>query len=158
MEGLSRLFGHLFGVSFRVVQAEPDELLWHDSVRKVEFVDEVEGVLGVMYCDLFARQGKPPAAAHYTVRCARRTDDDQAENDFLYSDAVQIHPETARNTIVPGSTSRRGKEGRWQLPIIVLSCDFERPESLSWHEVETLFHEMGHALHCRWFPREKSIV
>ena len=47
-----------------------------------------------------------------------------------------------------------GKEGRYQLPIVVLTTDFGtvdeagQPALLGWHEVETLFHEMGHAMHC----------
>jgi intermediate peptidase len=47
----------------------------------------------------------------------------------------------------------RGRDGLYQLPVVVLMCDFSVPTDrvpslLSWHEVETLFHEMGHAMHC----------
>jgi len=45
-----------------------------------------------------------------------------------------------------------GGRGIFQLPIVVLLCEFARPTPgrptvLQWHEVLTLFHEMGHAMH-----------
>jgi len=47
------------------------------------------------------------------------------------------------------------QEGMYQLPLVVLLCEFTRPSALKgatvldWHEVMTLFHEMGHAMHCK---------
>ncbi|PCH33977.1 mitochondrial intermediate peptidase [Wolfiporia cocos MD-104 SS10] len=151
--GLSRLFQNLYGVSLRLAEVTPGEV-WHNDVRKLEVVDEDSGVLGYIYADLFARRGKPGGAAHYTVRCSRRTDDDDAEGDLRHADehdltVVQLSREF-------GSSHRRqfsGQEGTFQLPLVVLLCEFVRPTVgrgptvLEWHEVMTLFHEMGHAMH-----------
>ena len=145
--GLSRLFTRLFGISFKPVAMSPGEA-WHPSVRRIDVMDESEGLVGTIYCDLFARSGKTAPAAHYTVRCARRVDDDDASGDGLidgwdasYGSGLEVYGERMR-----------GKEGRYQLPVAVLTCDFgmtgdPRPTLLTWQELETLFHEMGHAMH-----------
>jgi len=143
VEGLSRLFSSLYGVSFELEEVGADEQVWHPSVRKLAVVDEREGRIGTIYCDLFAREGKPPSAAHYTVRCSRRVDDDDATLDG--ADAESFSLESA-------GVGVRGRPGRYQLPVVVLTCDFDEPESrrpglLEWHEVATLFHEVGHAMH-----------
>ncbi|KAL7424026.1 Mitochondrial intermediate peptidase [Cryptotrichosporon argae] len=147
LRGLSRLFSRLYGISFRPAPVGPGEV-WHESVRRLDVVDEDEGRIGVIYCDLFSREGKPAAAAHYTVRCSRRVDDDDVAGDGLpggWDSRFGPGLETAGDAI-------RGKEGRYQLPIVVLTTDFGtvehgKPALLSWNDVETLFHEMGHAMH-----------
>ncbi len=147
MRGLSRLFSRLYGISFRPATPAPGEV-WHPSVRRLDVVDEEQGTIGVIYCDLFSRESKPPSAAHYTVRCSRRVDDDDTRGDGL--------PEGWDSRWGPGLETEgdavRGMTGRYQLPIVVLCTDFgndaNRPALLGWHEVETLFHEMGHAMHC----------
>jgi len=123
IQGLSRLFTRLYGIRFMPKETRQGEV-WHDDVRRLDVFDD-NGPIGFMYCDLFERPGKelsPPA--HYTIRCSRRVDEPDDD------------------------TIRNG----YQLPTIALVCDFARPKGrmsfLSWSEVETLFHEMGHALHC----------
>lgn len=150
--GLSRLFQHLYGISLRPTQAVSGEL-WHGDVHKLEVVDEVKGVIGWIYADLFARRGKASGAAHYTVRCSRRTDDDDEHSDGLSEDAqnrVRQSQEfdAAKRHRLPGS------DKVFQLPLVVLLCEFMKPTLtsgptvLEWHDVLTLFHEMGHAMHC----------
>jgi len=150
IEGLSRLFSSLFGVSFQHVEPDANESFWHSTVRKLEVVDERNGKLGYIYCDLFSRPGKPHGAAHYTIRCSRRTDDDDSDGDLAFGQ--DIPPITS--LVQPGNTIRKGREGRWQLPTVVLSCDFDfsadQVATLNWNEVETLFHEVGHAIHCKF--------
>lgn len=168
--GLSRLFTSLYGIRFEVAPIEEGEV-WDRQVRKLRVVDEEEGVIGIMYCDLFAREGKGSGAAHYTVRCSRRVDDDDAEADFLPSslasigngaeveiEGVRIGREELEGLEVKG-VEWKGREGVHQTPIIVLVCGLgeevveggrKGPTFLQWHEVETLFHEMGHAIHCEW--------
>lgn len=151
-QALSRLFESLYGVTLRPVELSPGEA-WHSDVKKLEVVDETDGLLGWVYTDLFARRNKSSGAAHYTVRCSRRTDDDDevgdlspAENDRQLADRSREFEAGGRHRF-PG--------GVFQLPVVVLLTEFSRPPSpslgvaiLEWHEVLTLFHEMGHAMHC----------
>lgn len=149
IQGLSRLFKRLYGIRFEPCEMRPGES-WHPDVRKLNVIDEEEGLIGVIFFDLFARPGKPAHAAHYTVRCSRRIDDDDPDGDLLPDDwdwsvgmtGVEDH----------AGVEVRGRPGRYQLPLVVLTTDFappaESPSLLSWPEVETLFHEMGHAIHC----------
>lgn len=153
--GLSRLFRSLYGVTLRLTDTAPGEV-WHPDVRKLEVVHETSGVIGWIYADLISRPGKPSGAAHYTVRCSRRTDDDDEHGDLIGIEdqetlkAVQLSNQfdAAHRARIPNV------EGVFQLPLVVLLCEFTRPSGnrgptiLAWHEVLTLFHEMGHAMHC----------
>ncbi|KAG2764254.1 Mitochondrial intermediate peptidase [Phytophthora cactorum] len=73
--------------------------------------------LGYIYFDLYPRPDKYNHAAHFTIRCGKRL-----------------------------------SETTYQKPIVALVCNFNKPApdspSLLTHaEVETLFHEFGHAMH-----------
>ncbi|KAG9286022.1 hypothetical protein G9A89_022698 [Geosiphon pyriformis] len=151
IQGLSQLFSRLYGISFQPAEILPGEV-WHDDVRKLEVIDEAEGKVGTIYCDLFNRHGKFQSAAHYTVRCSRRVDDDddyESGQSSYRSDFNEINNLTTYDQGV----EIKGKSGLYQLPVVVLMCDFnkannqDQPTTLSWVEVETLFHEMGHAMH-----------
>ena len=150
--GLSRLFQHLYGISLRPAESASGEV-WHADVQKLEVVDYEKGIIGWIYADLFARRGKPGGAAHYTVRCSRRTDDDDVSGDgTVIGQELRIREsqefEATKRHRLPG------QDGIYQLPLVVLLCEFTRPTVmkgptiLDWHEVLTLFHEMGHAMHC----------
>lgn len=153
--GLSRLFFLLYGIHFRAAPVQPGEV-WHDDVLKLEVVDEDEGgVIGTIYCDLFSRIGKPPSAAHYTVRCSRRLDEDDAAGDVALASPELPRDVDMGHVLGVRGVAARGRAGRFQLPVVVLMTDFQLPSAshtgptlLRWHEVETLFHEMGHAIHC----------
>ncbi|KAJ9120741.1 hypothetical protein QFC22_002672 [Naganishia vaughanmartiniae] len=150
IQGLSRLFTNLYGIRFVPCALRSGEA-WDKDVRKVQVVDETEGVIGSIYFDLFSRPGKSPNAAHYTVRCSRRIDDDDLPGDRLPAEwdwqAGMTGVENYEGVCV------KGRPGRYQLPLVVLTTDFARPSFeegpslLAWQEVETLFHEMGHAIH-----------
>jgi intermediate peptidase len=156
--GLSRLFERLYGISLRAAEVSQGEV-WSEDVCRMDVVEEGK-VIGAIYADLYNRNGKPTSAAHYTVRCSRRTDDDDHLGDFQYGRldngqtmAAQEGIELTKSLDVE-SVESSDRPGRYQLPIVVLLCDFVRPtiksgpSLLNWHEVETLFHEMGHAIHC----------
>ncbi|GJN93960.1 hypothetical protein Rhopal_007021-T1 [Rhodotorula paludigena] len=155
--GLSRFFTALYGIRFEVEDVQPGEV-WAPGVRKLRVVDEDEGRIGTIYCDLSAREGKAPGAAHYTVRCSRRIEDDDAEGDFAGQawaevDGVRVERAELEQGLVVEPVEWRGREGKHQEPVVVLVCAFGSNEAsgapafLQWHEVETLHHEMGHAIH-----------
>jgi intermediate peptidase len=137
---------------------------WHPSVRKLQVISQRTSsspceTIGYVYCDLFHRPGKSGNAAHYTVRCSRRVDDDDFEGDLEGLEPSQregLSPDGLRNAALEVKGVKGGdREGEFQLPISVLNCDFEEPTVregatlLSFQEVETIFHEMGHAMHCK---------
>ena len=158
MRGLSRLFTKLFGIRFIPAETGPGET-WAPEVRRLDVVSDTEGHVAVLYCDLFHRLNKNPNPAHFTLRCSRAIQEVELE-EFAAGAAVQgtddplalprfETPEEAANDGM--STSRHGGVLK-QLPTIALVCDFQPkepgvPSLLSFNEVETLFHEMGHAIH-----------
>jgi mitochondrial intermediate peptidase len=155
--GLSRLFKHLYGITLRPAEVASGEV-WHTDIRKLEVVDEDSGVIGWIYADIFDRRGKAAGAAHYTVRCSRRVDDDDLAGDYRVS-SRHVEDDRDRGALSEAFDAAhrrqiRGHEGVYQLPVVVLLCAFPRPSVnrgptvLDWHEVLTLFHEMGHAMHC----------
>lgn len=152
-QSLSTLFSSLFGLRFRLVEHSAGET-WHEDVRKLEVYNEEKNeVVGWIFADLFGREGKASGAAHYTVRCSRRLDWDDWMGDRRYYEDGDEGVLAGEGMEMEG-TKVSGREGVYQLPLAVLSCDFARPSvsggasMLSYNEVETLYHEMGHALHC----------
>lgn len=104
-----------------------------------------EGALGTMYLDLFARPNKFTGAAHFVIRCGKKLH----EGDGRFEEALGVQPQVASIGGHPEQT--------FQLPIIALVTNLAAPSVaqsdpfsrvLMTHvEVETLFHEFGHALH-----------
>lgn len=149
MQGLSRLFSKLYGVRFRPSKTVPGEV-WDPEVRRLDVIDEIEGHIAVVYCDLFARPGKNANPSHFTLRCSRQIS--PAEIQEAANSLTDLDPSDAAND---GMATLKTKEGKvYQLPIIALICDFDppkpnstRPSLLSFRDVQTIFHEMGHAIH-----------
>lgn len=150
MQGLSRLFSRLYGVRLVPRETQRGET-WNPDVRRLDVISETEGRVAVLYCDLFARPGKSPNPAHFTLRCSRWISDEEIDECRSEPDPLFISPEEAANDGM--ATSSDGKSGGvMQLPTIALICDFavsnsHKPAFLSFGEVTTLFHEMGHAIH-----------
>ena len=137
LESIEVLCKSLFGIVMVEEEILPDDR-WDGTkgdedgrVRRFSFHEESTGQpLGTMYLDLHPRQGKYGHAAHFTVRCG---------------------------CVVDGSSISSGNQNEdgltYQLPVVALVCNLssggtlEGPGVLTHSEVETLFHEMGHALH-----------
>ena len=156
MQGLNRLFHRLYGIRLVPQETLPGET-WNSDVRRLDVIDDVEGHIAVIYCDLFERPGKSPNPAHFTLRCSRRLSDEElAEAASISSQpgspfATAI--EAANDGLATNYNPRDG-DALYQLPTIALICDFPlsppnstRPTLLTFRELTTLFHEMGHALH-----------
>ncbi|KAI9771001.1 MAG: Mitochondrial intermediate peptidase [Geoglossum simile] len=150
IQGLSRLFTRLYGIRFVPRETSPGET-WNDDVRRLDVVDESDGHIAVVYCDLFERAGKNPNPAHFTLRCSRL---------IPASEIAEVARETgslatAEDAVNDGMAAARNPHTGelYQLPTIALICDFSRnathsrPTLLNFRDVQTLFHEMGHAVH-----------
>ena len=152
MQGLSRLFSQLYGIRFEPRPTTSDEI-WNSDVRRLDVISATEGHVAVLYCDLFARAGKSPNPAHFTLRCSREIRKDELKEAESNLSPIFSNPIEAANDGM--AVSKPTKSGSvYQLPTIALICDFSRsnthpdhPTLLSFSEYETLFHEMGHAIH-----------
>jgi intermediate peptidase len=149
VRGMQALVRLLFGIHMAEVRMTEDER-WDKTeasiksgrssaedphrVRRFDFTDEDGASLGTMYLDLHPRPGKYGHAAHFTVRCgclARTSPLSSTNND---DDARIITTE----------------KDAYQKPIVALVCNLSSGRdgnNLGHGELETLFHEFGHALH-----------
>jgi len=146
MQGLSRLFTRLYGIRFAPKETAYGET-WNDDVRRLDVISETDGHVAVLYCDLFSRPGKSPNPAHFTLRCSRAISQEEVNEASYAHDTIFSTGEEAAND---GMATSRASGVLKQLPTIALICDFRtspKASLLSFTEVQTLFHEMGHAIH-----------
>ncbi len=132
LDGLFALLKDLFGIEFRQCELGSTESWAASNVLwKYEAFDE-EGVpIGTVYLDLFARSNKMASPAHFTIRCGFNN---------------------GRIGVSDSSRDDSKDDGAYQLPIVALVFSMHRTSEsssplLSLHELETLYHEWGHALH-----------
>ena len=143
MQGLSRLFNQLYGIRFVPCKSCPGET-WYSDVRRLNVLHETDGHVAVLYCDLFARAGKNPNPTHFTLRCSRLISSSE-------TGGKSSSPQDANDGMAVSSSNNRSQV--YQLPVLALICDFPTPPNssipalLSFQDVKTLFHEMGHAIH-----------
>lgn len=143
MQGLSRLFNQLYGIRFVPSRTCPGET-WYSDVRRLNVLHETDGHVAVLYCDLFARAGKNPNPTHFTLRCSRLISSSETGE-------RSSSPQDANDGMAVSSSINRSQV--YQLPVLALICDFPHPANssvpalLSFQDVKTLFHEMGHAIH-----------
>ncbi|KAI0383693.1 mitochondrial intermediate peptidase-like protein [Hypomontagnella monticulosa] len=155
MQGLSRLFTRLYGIRLVPRDTLPGET-WHPDVRRLDVVSDTDGHVAVLYCDLFYREDKSPNPAHFTVRCSREISEAEIR-EVAERDAADVEGlpefESPIEAANDGMHVSQQSGSIKQLPTIALVCDFEEnrgrngPALLDYYQVETLFHEMGHAIH-----------
>ncbi|KAK4537641.1 hypothetical protein CDCA_CDCA13G3666 [Cyanidium caldarium] len=119
LAGLQRLTRHLFGIALTPVR-ERDEAataVWHPAVRAYRLVD--------------VERGEQPVGELY----------------------LDLHERDGKREQAAHYALRGGRQlydGTYQLPSAVVVCDFEAEvdtDGLSYHQLQTLLHEYGHALH-----------
>eukprot|EP00096_Caligus_rogercresseyi_P002080 TRINITY_DN1385_c0_g1_i1.p1 TRINITY_DN1385_c0_g1~~TRINITY_DN1385_c0_g1_i1.p1 ORF type:complete len:432 (-),score=111.82 TRINITY_DN1385_c0_g1_i1:1130-2425(-) len=116
MDGLNTVLKSIFNIS--LVNVAPDKgELWHASVKKLAVIEGDSKVLGYIFCDFFARSGKPHQDCHYTIRGGRELPQGS------YQDPVVV------------------------LMLSLPSSSWNKPSLLSPSMIDNLFHEMGHAIH-----------
>jgi thimet oligopeptidase len=117
LEGMFKVYETIFGISLDEVKP-PAESIWAPGVQLFVVGDSATGEpLGALYLDMFPRDGKYNHFAQFGVVDGKRLPD-----------------------------------GTYQRPTAALICNFpppqkDKPSLMSHDEVETLFHEFGHAMH-----------
>ncbi|KAK8874123.1 peptidase family M3 [Apiospora arundinis] len=155
MQGLSRLFTRLYGIRLVPRDTLPGET-WHPDVRRLDVVSDTDGHVAVLYCDLFYRADKSPNPAHFTVRCSREISDQEIHEaaQAISNRREEASTDAAISEANDGMHVSKQAGTAKQLPTIALVCDFHHerssknePALLHYYQMETLFHEMGHAIH-----------
>lgn len=116
--GFSQLATSVFGVSLVPVAALAGELC-HSSIVKTNVVDQSGRMLGTLYLDLYAREGKSNAPCVYNIMSG-------CDGAHLSSPQLPV-------ALLSCSLSQSRTTG---------------PRLLAFQEYSTLFHELGHALHA----------
>jgi len=146
----SRFLQHVYGMHLEAADVCSGEV-WHTDIRKVNVLDENGEVVGWIYFDLFNRLGKPGGACHYTVRCSRRVDLDDAKGDFGTDGPKEFTPQVEDEFVLSAEAhGSKAREGLHQRPVAVIVCDLSQTgfSEMKWNDVVTLWHELGHAMHC----------
>lgn len=133
MSGLDQLFRSVYNVALIPEKTAKGEA-WDTQVRKLSYVDLASSeTLGYLYVDFWLPKVLP---SHFTIVCLREL------NTQLGTEPLTLDKEVALST---------SKE--YQLPVISLVCNFDSPAGddtptlLTLEQVDTIFHEMGHATH-----------
>lgn len=146
MQGLNLLFENIYNIKLIPQPTFKGETWDHNQVRKLKVFDLTKGeILGYLYLDFWSPKVLP---SHFTIVCSRKL------NTSIGTETVEemsqvVHLNEAKNA---------------QLPVISLICNFNKPNSsigrfagvmdnekkptlLTLDQVDTIFHEMGHAMH-----------
>lgn len=126
-------FEDIFSIQIKEVDLESNQK-WHESIKCYSVYDNTANIIGDMighfYVDLYPRDGKFGHAAAFTLKSA----------------------------CIPTTVSDNGNETVFNAPssrvtpISAMVCNFtrptkEKPSLLTFGEVETFFHELGHIFH-----------
>jgi intermediate peptidase len=130
LNGLDLIAREVFGLALDVVPPFVGELPSRDMVKTVLRDLATDETLGVLYFDLATRAGKVSLSATFPIRFAKR-------DATPYPPSLRLPP--CDLLLEPGSS-----QSQLSRLAIVMSC--ESDSRLTHTELETLFHEFGHAL------------
>lgn len=145
MSGLNKLLESIYNIRMVPERVGKGETWDHNQVRKLGFIDlTTKEHIGYLYVDFWSKKALP---SHFTIVCSRELNSDlgtESKDEML----DLVHLNEARDC---------------QLPVISLVCNFKKPKSsdiknfkiadrdmptlLTLEQVDTIFHEMGHAVH-----------
>ena len=140
MSGLDQLFKSLYNITLIPEAASHDETWDKSQVRKIKVFDLTNNkVLGYLYLDFWSPKVFP---SHFTIVCSRKLNTD-INSESLDTIKSQVQLDECDN---------------YQLPVISLVFNFLKPATifnlssdeptlLTLDQVDTIFHEMGHAMH-----------
>lgn len=143
--GLNELFKSIYNVALIPEPAKKGETWDHNQVRKISVFNlTTNKKLGYLYIDFWSPKVLP---SHFTIVCSRKLNEDIG-SETLEKMSKLVHLD---------------EDSKFQLPVISLICNFAKPTSttigrfagidnekptlLSLDQVDTIFHEMGHAMH-----------
>lgn len=145
IKALVQLTSKLFDVEISIIDPVPRNECWtsqntlSNGILKLQFSKEgpirdiySDNYLGTVYLDLFNREGKFNGAGHFTIQCGCETLTSETISSQNVFDSLQIEN---------------------QKPVIALSLNLNRDYDergmpcLSLYDLETLYHEWGHAMH-----------
>lgn len=134
--GLSKLFTSIYGIELIAEPASKGET-WDKQVRKLKVFDvDNNKILGYIYVDFWSPKVYP---SHFTIAGSRKLNTD------IGTESLELTK----------SQAQLDETDTYQLPIISLVFNFQKntslfktePSLLTLDQVETIFHEMGHAMH-----------
>lgn len=146
MEGLNLLFQKIYNIKLIPQPTFKGETWDHNQVRKLKVFDLTKNeILGYLYLDFWSPKVLP---SHFTIVCSRKLNTDIA-TETVEEMKELVHLNESKDS---------------QLPVISLICNFNKPTSsigrfagvmdnekkptlLTLDQVDTIFHEMGHAMH-----------
>ena len=138
LDGLFGLLGRLFGITIR--QATDNVSVWHSDVRFYRVHDDGGEHIASFYLDPYSRPENKRGGAWMDDCMGRRKVLGETKGQSEEPLTLALSPQ-----------SRGEGTGRTQIPVAHLVCNQtpphgETPSLMSFREVETLFHEMGHGL------------
>ncbi|KAJ3375286.1 Mitochondrial intermediate peptidase [Allomyces arbusculus] len=130
MAVFAELVRALYGIDLVIDQAQPGEVWQTDVIRVTAHYQGQD--LGTIYCDLYDRH--PPKlanAAHFTVRGRR----------------IPLGSRPLTETRDLHATLAMPPAQGTQKPVVVLAMNLRKGAAMPWTAIETLWHELGHAMH-----------
>lgn len=148
MSGLDKLFRSIYNISLVPEKTHKGETWDQTQVRKLSYVDlSTNETLGYLYIDFWSPKVLP---SHFTIACSRELN-------------LDLSTETSDEI---GREVHLSQDKSYQLPVISLVCNFSKSSGtmsaqmkrfagldndcatlLTLEQVNTIFHEMGHATH-----------